>query len=120
MSHVSKYDNLFKNVIPNSVGGIKIFSVHDNYIINQKYDEITNLENRIWSELFQNLEFVLDQYASKEYLLGLRSLPIPDNMFPNFNAISPLIENSTGWTLLPVAGFLDEELFFEINALIGH
>ena len=79
MSHVSKYDNLFKNVIPNSVGGIKIFSVHDNYIINQEYDEITNLENRIWSELFQNLEFVLDQYASKEYLLGLRSLPIPNN-----------------------------------------
>ena len=115
MSLVSKYDNLFKNVIPNSVGGIKIFSVHDNYIIKQKYDEITNLENRIWSELFQNLEFVLDQYASKEYLLGLRSLPIPNNMFPNFNAISPLIENSTGWTLLPVAGFLDEELFFEIN-----
>ena len=115
MSQVSKYDNLFKNVIPNSVGGIKIFSVHDNYTINQKYDEITNLENRIWSELFQSLEFVLDQYASKEYLLGLRSLPIPNNMFPDFNAISPLIENSTGWTLLPVAGFLDEELFFEIN-----
>tara|TARA_B100000427_G_scaffold329391_1_gene345376 strand:- start:2042 stop:2971 length:930 start_codon:yes stop_codon:yes gene_type:complete len=111
----SKYDKLFKNVIPNSVGGIKIFTTHDNYIISQKYDEVTNLENRIWSELFQNLEFVLDQYASKEYLLGLRSLPIPNNMFPDFNAISPLIENSTGWTLLPVAGFLNEELFFEIN-----
>jgi len=36
-------------------------------------------------------------------------------MFPKFEAISPLIENSTGWTLIPVAGFLDEELFFEIN-----
>lgn len=110
-----KYDNLFKNVIPNSVGGIKIFNVKDPYIISQKYDEVTNLENRIWSELFQNLEFELDRYASREYLLGLRSLPIPNNMFPNFNEISPLIENSTGWSLLPVAGFLDEELFFEIN-----
>ena len=110
-----KYDNLFKNVIPNSVGGIKIFNVQDPYIISQKYDEVTNLENRIWSELFQNLEFELDRYASREYLLGLRSLPIPNNMFPNFNEISPLIENSTGWSLLPVAGFLDEELFFEIN-----
>jgi phenylalanine-4-hydroxylase len=36
-------------------------------------------------------------------------------MFPEFETISPLIENSTGWTLVPVAGFLDEELFFEIN-----
>ena len=60
-------------------------------------------------------EFELDQYASKEYLLGLRSLPIPNNRFPNFDEISPLIENATGWSLLPVAGFLDEELFFEIN-----
>ena len=29
--------------------------------------------------------------------------------------ISPLIKDATGWTLLPVSGFLDEELFFEIN-----
>ena len=80
----SKYDKLFKNIIPNSVDGIKIFGVNDSYVIKQDYDSITNLENRIWSELFQNLEFLLDQYASKEYLLGLRSLPIPNNMFPNF------------------------------------
>ena len=64
-----KYDNLFKNVIPNSVGGIKIFNAQDPYIISQKYDEVTNLENRIWSELFQNLEFELDRYASREYFL---------------------------------------------------
>lgn len=115
VSQSTKYDHLFKNVIPNSIEGIKIFGVNDPYIKHQKYDDVTNLENRIWGELFQKLEFLLDQYASCEYLLGLRMLPIPNNMFPKFEAISPLIENSTGWTLVPVAGFLDEELFFEIN-----
>ena len=115
MYQTSKYDKLFKNVIPNSMQGIKIFSSTDAYVIDQRYDKVTNLENRIWSKLFQNLELELDRYASKEYLLGLRSLPIPNNRFPNFNEISPLIENATGWSLLPVAGFLDEELFFEIN-----
>ena len=115
VSQSTKYDHLFKNVIPNSIEGIKIFGVEDPYIKHQKYDDVTNLENRIWGELFQKLEFLLDQYASCEYLLGLRTLPIPNNMFPKFEAISPLIENSTGWTLVPVAGFLDEELFFEIN-----
>ena len=115
VSQSTKYDHLFKNVIPNSIEGIKIFGVDDPYIKHQKYDDVTNLENRIWGELFQKLEFLLDQYASCEYLLGLRMLPIPNNMFPKFEAISPLIENSTGWTLVPVAGFLDEELFFEIN-----
>jgi len=115
VSQSTKYDHLFKNVIPNSIEGIKIFGVDDPYIKHQKYDDVTNLENRIWGELFQKLEFLLDQYASCEYLLGLRTLPIPNNMFPEFETISPLIENSTGWTLVPVAGFLDEELFFEIN-----
>jgi len=115
VSQSTKYDHLFKNVIPNSIEGIKIFGVDDPYIKHQKYDDVTNLENRIWGELFQKLEFLLDQYASCEYLLGLRMLPIPNNMFPKFEAISPLIKNSTGWTLVPVAGFLDEELFFEIN-----
>ena len=111
----SKYDKLFNNIIPNSIEGIKIFKVSDEYIKPQKYDDVTNLENRIWSELYQNLEFLLDQYASKEYLMGLRTLPIPNNMFPEFEAISPLLENSTEWTLVPVAGFLEEELFFELN-----
>ena len=111
----SKYDKLFNNIIPNSIEGIKIFKVSDDYIKPQKYDDVTNLENRIWSELYQNLEFLLDQYASKEYLMGLRTLPIPNNMFPEFEAISPLLENSTEWTLVPVAGFLEEELFFELN-----
>ena len=111
----SKYDKLFNNIIPNSIEGIKIFKVSDKYIKPQKYDDVTNLENRIWSELYQNLEFLLDQYASKEYLMGLRTLPIPNNMFPEFEAISPLLENSTEWTLVPVAGFLEEELFFELN-----
>jgi len=109
------YDHLFQNLIPNSIEGIKIFGVNDSYVKPQNYDDVTNLENRIWAELYQDLEFLLDQYASSEYLLGLRALPIPNNMFPNFGAISPLIENSTGWTLLSVAGFLDEELFFDIN-----
>ena len=115
VSQYTKYDHLFENVIPNTIEGIQIFNKNDNYTKPQDYDNVLNLENRIWAELFQNLEFLLDQYSSREYLLGLRSLPIPNNMFPEFEAISPLIENSTGWTLISVAGFLDEELFFDIN-----
>ena len=78
----SKYNKLFRNMIPNSIEGIKIFSSSDKYIKPQKYNDVTNFENKIWSDLYQDLEFLLDQYASKEYLIGLRTLPIPNNMFP--------------------------------------
>lgn len=110
------YDHLFTNMKPNAIGGIRIFSKNDPYEKPQRYDEITNLENSIWAKLFQRLEPVLNQYASKEYLMGLRSLPIPKDRFPWFEEISPIIANSTGWELCPVAGFLDEELFFDLNA----
>ena len=112
----TQYDHLFHNVIPNAVGGIHIFSSHEEYLKPQDYAAITNLENSIWADLFRNLKPLLDQYAAREYILGLRSLPIPTDRFPKFDDISPLIENATGWKLEPVAGFLDEELFFDLNA----
>lgn len=112
----TKYDHLFSNIIPNAISGIKIFGSKDTYRKTQNYGAVTNHENKIWEDLFVNLERILDQYASQEYLLGMRSLPIPHDRFPEFDAISPLIENSTGWSLMPVMGFLDEELFFDLNA----
>ena len=111
-----KFDHLFYNLKPDTIEGIKIFGRGDEYLKPQKYDEVTNLENKIWADLYINLELLLDQYASREYLLGVKALPIPRDRFPEFDAISPIVENSTGWTLLPVAGFLNEELFFEANA----
>ena len=112
----TQYDHLFKNVIPNAIGGVRIFGMDDPYVKPQDYNNVNNLENGIWEHLFVNLEPLLDQYSSREYLLGMRALPIPHDRFPEFDAISPLIENSTDWQLIPVAGFLTEELFFDLNA----
>ena len=51
----SKHEKLFNNVIPNSIEGIEIFTASDEFIKPQKSDDVTYLENRIWSELFQKL-----------------------------------------------------------------
>ena len=112
----TQYDHLFKNVIPNAISGVQIFGMDDPYVKPQNYQDVNNLENGIWEDLFINLELQLNQYVSREYLLGMQTLPIPRDRFPEFEAISPLIENSTDWQLIPVAGFLSEELFFDLNA----
>jgi phenylalanine-4-hydroxylase len=112
----TQYDHLFKNVIPNAISGVQIFGMDDPYVKLQNYQDVNNLENGIWEDLFINLELQLNQYVSLEYLLGMQTLPIPRDRFPEFEAISPLIENSTDWQLIPVAGFLSEELFFDLNA----
>ena len=112
----TQYDHLFKNVIPNAISGVQIFGMDDPYVKLQDYQNVNNLENGIWEDLFVNLELQMNQYVSREYLLGMQTLPIPRDRFPEFEAISPLIENSTDWQLIPVAGFLSEELFFDLNA----
>jgi phenylalanine-4-hydroxylase len=112
----TKYDHLFKNIFPNTYGGIQIFGKNDSYLKPQDYNNVTNLENKIWHGLYINLDSLIDQYVSREYLLGVRTLPIPTDRFPEFDVISPLLENATDWQLTPVAGFLTEELFFDLNA----
>ncbi len=112
----TKYDHLFNNRFPNTYGGIQIFGKNDSYLKPQDYNNVTNLENKIWQDLYINLDSLLDQYVSREYLLGMRTLPIPIDRFPEFDVISPLLENATDWQLTPVAGFLTEELFFDLNA----
>ena len=112
----TKYDHLFNNRFPNTYGGIQIFGNNDSYLKPQDYNNVTNLENKIWQDLYINLDSLLDQYVSREYLLGMRTLPIPIDRFPEFDVISPLLENATDWQLTPVAGFLNEELFFDLNA----
>ena len=110
------FDKLFRHMVPTSMEGIQIFSMDDSYIKPQQYNDVTNLENGIWEDLFINVAPLIDQYVSREYLLGMRALPIPKDRFPEFEAISPLIQNSTNWQIVPVAGFLSEELFFDLNA----
>ena len=112
----TKYDHLFNNRFPNTYGGIQIFGKNDSYLKPQDYNNVTNLENKIWQGLYINLDSLIDQYVSREYLLGVRTLPIPTDRFPEFDVISPLLENATDWQLTPVAGFLTEELFFDLNA----
>ena len=111
-----KYDYLFKNVVTDPHLKIKIFDENDSYLKPQDYNNVTNLENKIWQGLYINLDSLIDQYVSREYLLGVRTLPIPTDRFPEFDVISPLLENATDWQLTPVAGFLTEELFFDLNA----
>ena len=112
----NQYDHLFTNVIPLSMEGIQIFGSNDQYLKPQDYSAVTKVENDIWDKLFGNVEPLINQYVSAEYLIGMNELPVPQDKFPDFNSISPLLKEETDWELIPVSGFLDEKLFFDLNA----
>ena len=51
----NKYDILFKHQVPNSMDGIIIFGKDDDYLKPQLYNKITDLENEIWADLYNNV-----------------------------------------------------------------
>ena len=53
LENKNKYDHLFQNVIPDSMMGIRIFGMDDNFSKPQKYNDVTNRENGIWEDLFK-------------------------------------------------------------------
>ena len=112
----NKYDILFKHQVPNSMDGIIIFGKDDDYLKPQLYNKITDLENEIWADLYNNVSELQKKYASKEFLDGLKRLSIPKNNFPDFKLISRELFKASKWELVSVAGFLTEELFFDLNA----
>ena len=116
MVMTEKYDDLFDNVIPNAIEGIKIFSKESEYLIEQNYDSITNREHELWEQLYSYVIDALNHYAAREYIEGFNALKIPSDRFPNFKKLSEKINPSSGWILTPVAGFLNEELFFTLTA----
>lgn len=111
-----KHDNLFSNVKPNAVGNIVIFGKNDDWKIQQNYNEISNNENLIWNKLYSKVIDIAVQYGSKEFNNGLNKLNLCSNSFPNIYEISEKIKSITDWEVVTVAGFLDEFLFFELNA----
>ncbi len=110
------YDHLFTNIKPNAIGGIRIFTQNDPFRIDQHYDAVSTEENAIWERLFRKSIDLLDRYASAEYLKGLELLNLPEDRFPEFTQLSEVLKSASGWELQPVAGFLDEYLFFKLNA----
>ena len=50
-----KHDNLFKNVKPNAIGNIVIFSKDENWQIQQDYSGVSLEENKIWSQLYSKV-----------------------------------------------------------------
>ena len=112
----TKYDHLFHHLIPNAVGDIKIFSKEDDYLIQQAYEAVTEAELKIWMRLFKNLEKVHKLYATREYLDGFRALGLTAEKWPNFTELSLILNKTSGWELVAVAGFLEEWPYFELNA----
>src|ERR1700687_3641129 len=86
------------------------------YLIQQKYQEYTADQHRVWEELVSRRRPQLDAHACREYLEGSQIIGLQDDPLPTLSAITDRLKPRTGWSTTPVSGFLPAEAFFEMLA----
>jgi phenylalanine-4-hydroxylase len=76
------------------------------------WDSFTAEDHHTWHFLFERQSRILKDRASQEILKGMKKLDICSNQIPRFEALNEILQKATGFSIIPVRGFIPEDLFF--------
>ena len=79
---------------------------------NHAWDSFTPEDHQTWKILFERQCGILKDRASKEILKGMEDLTICSAEIPRFESLNAILEKATGFSIVPVRGFIPEDLFF--------
>jgi phenylalanine-4-hydroxylase len=79
--------------------------VHKNY---------TEEDRNVWKLLFNNQMEALPGRASTEFMEGISVVNFTADAIPDFNEVNAILQERTGWEVVPVEGIVDDRLFFEL------
>ncbi len=83
------------------------------WTIPQGWDAYTRQEHATWKTLFERQTQLLVGRACDEFVQGMHDLPISANEIPNFDRLSEVLMQRTGWQVVAVPGLVPDEVFFE-------
>ncbi len=83
------------------------------WTIDQAWENYTTDEHAIWKLLFERQTKLLPGRACKEFVQGMRDLPIGAEQIPDFRRLSDVLMKHTGWRVVAVPGLVPDEVFFE-------
>jgi phenylalanine-4-hydroxylase len=83
------------------------------YTIDQGWEEYRPDEHRRWDRLFARSCEVLKGRACAAFLDAVAPLELSPSGIPDMGALSDRLERLTGWRVVPVAGLVPDEVFFE-------
>lgn len=76
----------------------------------------TKEENETWQTLITRQSTIIQNRACDEYIKGLSLLNLPRNRVPQCGEITDILQQTTGWSLEPVAALISDEHFFHLLA----
>jgi phenylalanine-4-hydroxylase len=83
------------------------------WTIDQGWESYTTDEHAVWKTLFERQTKLLPDRACKEFVQGMRDLPIGADQIPDFRRLSDVLMKRTGWQVVAVPGLVPDEVFFE-------
>jgi phenylalanine-4-hydroxylase len=83
------------------------------WTIDQGWESYTTDEHAVWKTLFERQTRLLPDRACKEFVQGMRDLPIGADQIPDFRRLSDVLMRRTGWQVVAVPGLVPDEVFFE-------
>lgn len=83
------------------------------WTIDQGWHNYTPAEHAVWKTLFERQAKLLPGRACDEFIAGMRDLPIGAEQIPNFEQLSEVLMQRTGWQVVAVPGLVPDEVFFE-------
>jgi len=86
------------------------------YLIQQDYSSYTEDQHATWAELVSRRMPQLAKHAAEEYLEGFAIIGLRTELLPDLSEISQRLNPRTGWSTVPVSGFMPGPAFFDMLA----
>ncbi len=83
------------------------------WTVPQNWAAYTAEEHAVWQTLFQRQSRLLEGRACREFIEGLGHLPIAADRIPDFEQLSQVLRQRTGWQVVAVPGLVPDEVFFD-------
>ena len=79
----------------------------------QHWASYSAAEHAVWQTLFQRQMQLLPGLACDAFVQGMRRLPLQAERIPDFEQLSQVLQQETGWRVVAVPGLVSDEVFFE-------
>ena len=78
----------------------------------QRWESYTPEDHTVWATLFRRRMVTLEATGSRVFLDGARAIGLEEDSVPRLDEINRRLQPRTGWSAVPVAGFLPAPEFF--------
>jgi len=85
-------------------------------ICHEQWENFAEIDHKIWSVLFERHTKLLKNRAANEIIEGIEKLRICNNQIPKFSELNRILMKETNFSIIPVKGFIPEDLFFRFLA----